>query len=73
MRRWPGRGRPGDIIGYICDMELIGKGRTAEEAVEALKECLWREIWKECVEPEGVVLEREGEMWIAKIEGSPVT
>lgn len=49
-------------------MELVGKGKSAEEAVEALKECLWREVWKECVVPEGVVLEREGEMWIAKIE-----
>lgn len=49
-------------------MELIGKGKSAEEAVDALKERLWKEVWKECVEPEGVVLEREGEMWIAKIE-----
>lgn len=49
-------------------MELVGKGKSAEEAVDALKECLWREVWKECVEPDGVVLEREGEIWIAKIE-----
>ena len=51
------------------DMDVfVGKGRTAEEAVDALKDKLWREVWKECVEPEGMVLERQGEIWIAKIE-----
>lgn len=68
VRRWLVRGRLEVFIGCICDMELIGKGKSAEEAVDALKERLWKEVWKECVEPEGVVLEREGEMWIAKIE-----
>lgn len=68
VRRWPVGGRLEDFIGYICDMELTGRGRSAEEAVDDLKERLWREVWKECVEPEGVVLEREGEIWIAKIE-----
>lgn len=55
------------------DMDVfVGKGRTAEEAVDALKDKLWREVWKECVELEGVVVERwRNELWVAKLEGLP--
>lgn len=34
---------------------MMAIGKTKEEALDALKEMLWREVWKDCVELEGVV------------------
>lgn len=53
------------------DMDVfVGKGRTAEEAVDALKDKLWREVWKECVDVRCTV-RQEGDMWVAEAEGMP--
>ncbi len=53
------------------DMDVfVGKGKTAEEAVDALKDKLWREVWKECVDVR-CELRREGDMWIAEAKGLP--
>lgn len=51
---------------------FVGTGRSKEEALDALKDKLWHEVWKECVELEGVVfVQWRGGLWVAKLEGLP--
>lgn len=50
---------------------FVGKGQSREEALDALKDELWRGVWKDCVDLDNVWLHLESGEWVAVLKEVP--